>query len=174
MSRADVIPGSGDLAELLTVHLQDEEAVLAAALPSVRAMKAALTQTGADRFPDVAEQHHAILNLLADIKLRRQRFREMLARRLQCPAETLTITFLLSQLPAHSQETLGALVERIRRMANEFVALNRWLTVHLRIHLDAYHRLLCDLTGTAHSSGRYGRAGKAETGDLRPLLQIRG
>lgn len=174
MTRAEVTSGTEDLTELLTVHLQDEESVLAAAVPGVRALKAALTQIGHGRIPELAEQHQAILNILGDIKLRRQRFRELLARRLQCDAETLTITGLLPQLPARSQETLGACAARIRQMAHEFVAISRWLTVHLRIHLDAYQRLLCDLTGTAHSSGRYGPAGRAEAGDLRPLIQIRG
>ena len=39
---------------------------------------------------------------------------------------------------------------------------------------DAYQRVLCDLTGTASNSGRYGPGGAAEADDFRPLLQIRG
>jgi hypothetical protein len=54
------------------------------------------------------------------------------------------------------------------------VTINRWLTIHMRIHLEAYQRLLSDLTGSARSSGRYGPAGNAEASDYRPLIQVRG
>ena len=166
--------GASELADLLAIHLQDEEAVLTAALPVVRALKAALTERTAEPPPEPGEQHQAIIGLLVDIRTRRQRFRELLARRFDCAAETINVSRILNGLPAQPRATLGACAERIRRMASEVVEINRWLTIHLRIHLDAYQRLLCDLTGSAHSSGRYGPAGKAETGELRPLIQIQG
>jgi hypothetical protein len=167
-------PETGDLAELLAIHLDDEEAVLAAALPLVRALKSALLQAGAPRLPDLDERHRAVADLLNEAKARRARFRTLLARRLGCGAETVTVSRVMPLLPAASQESLGACVARIRGMADEFVTINRWLTIHLRIHLNAYRRLLRDLTGSARSSGRYGRAGRAEAGDFRPLIQIQG
>jgi hypothetical protein len=167
-------PVSSDLADLVAIHLQDEEAVLAAALPLVQALKGAFAQPHHEILPAMAERHHAIARVLGDIKNRRQRFRELMARRAQCDVEGITITGLLKNLPTSRREALAACAERIRQMAQEFVAISRWLAIHLRIHLDAYRRLLNDLTGTAHCSGRYGPAGKAEADDVRPLIQILG
>jgi hypothetical protein len=174
VNASDLTSGTGDLAELLAMHLEDEEAVLAAAVPILRALKAALLETREQKLPDLVERHRAVADLLSDVKIRRERFRAQLARRLQCDAETITVSRVLQRLPAGSQDTLGACIARIRDLAEEFVTINRWLTIHLRIHLNAYQRLLCDLTGSARSSGRYGPAGRAEAGNFRPLIQIQG
>lgn len=166
--------GAPDLAELLAVHLHDEEAALAAGLPMVRALKSAMTQSAGDRLAEIADGHQAIAGLFADIKMRRQRFLEQMSRRCQLEARSLTVSLVINTLPTSKRAALHAAAEEVRTLAQEFVAVARWVTVHLRIHLDAYQRLLCDLTGTANHSGRYGPAGKAETSDFRPIIQIQG
>ena len=171
----DVVnPETGDLADLLLMHLQDEESVLATALPLVRALKATLLQSGAQMFPDLIAQHRAVADLFSEVKMRRERFKELFSFRLRCDAESITVSRVLRTLPEAAQDGLGIRVVRIRLLADEFVMINRWLTIHLRIHLNAYQCLLYDLTGSARSSGRYGRAGRAEANDFRSLIQIHG
>src|SRR5262249_50951066 len=131
-------------------------------------------QVNAQTLPEMVERHRTTAELLNDIKVRRERFRELLGRRMQCDADAITVTRVLQMLPADAQRELGGCVARIRAMAGEFGAIQRWLTIHLRIHLDAYQRLLSDLTGSARTSGRYGRAGESEANDYRPLIQVRG
>lgn len=171
---ANVKTEAGELAELVAIHLQDEEAVLAAALPMVRHLKETLTQVTVQALPELVERHRSAADLLGDIKARRERFREVLARRLACDVESATVSRVIDMLPSNAQRELRGRVARIRGLAEEFVVINRWLTLHLRIHLDAYQRLLCDLTGSTRSSGRYGAAGRTEVSDYRPLIQVRG
>jgi hypothetical protein len=164
-----------ELADLLAVHLKDEEAVLAEALPMVRALKSAFTQRlSSERIEEIIAGNQTLASLLGDIKLRRQRFLDVMARRMQCDSATITVSRIMSGVPEYQRGPLQVWADRVRKMAREFVAINRWLGVHLRIHLEAYQRVLCDLTGTASSSGRYGPGGATESDDFRPLLQIRG
>ena len=164
-----------ELADLLAVHLQDEEAVLAAALPMVRALKAAFVKPhGTQEIEEIVAGNESLANLLGDIKTRRQRFLDVMARRMQCDPGGITVTRIMSGIPQYLRGPLEVWADRVRQMAHEFIAINRWLGVHLRIHLEAYQRVLCDLTGTTSSSGRYGPGGAAEADDFRPLLQIRG
>ena len=52
--------------------------------------------------------------------------------------------------------------------------LNHRVSICLRIHLDAYQRILRDLTNSRQGSGRYGPTGNAESHDYRSLIQIHG
>jgi hypothetical protein len=162
------------LAVLCAAHLASEETLLAAALPLVRALKAAFLAKGHESLVAATERHHPFTALVEDMKVQRRRFREGLARHLHCDADDIDISRILNRLPPEERGSLAECAERVRRMADEIVTLNYWLAVHLRIHLDAYQRLLCDLTGTAQNSGRYGPAGQPETDEFRPMLRIQG
>ena len=89
--------------------------------------------------------------------------------------DTLSVAPALSQALGYAfRDPLLLQLTRVRHLANDVVATNHRLSLHLRIYLDAYQRLLRDLTGTASGSGRYGPHGKAESLEYRPLIQIHG
>jgi hypothetical protein len=163
-----------DLADLLADHLRAEEALLTAALPVLRAVQAGFKDRSKDGLPTGTAEQQRLALLVNDMMERRRCWRGDLARRLQCPVGVVSVTRILERLPPDRRAPLRADADRVRDLARELVALNHWLSVHLRIYLDAYRRLLRDLTRTAHHSGRYGRAGKAEVNEFRPLIQIQG
>ena len=174
MNDMQTTPEASDLAGLLADHLQAEEAVLTAALPVLRAIRAAFTDQASGSLPAGTEDQQRLARLVSDMRERRRHWREGLARRLQCPVEAITVSGILDRLPPNRHDLVRADAERVRNLARELVGLNHWLNIHLRIYCDAYRRLLRGLTGTVQHSGRYGPAGKAEVNDFRPLIQIQG
>jgi hypothetical protein len=170
MNQPDAV---NDVATMCAEHLRAEESLLEKALDLVRGARARFAQTGKTT-PESREPYQQLAGMVNDMKVRRRRFRNELGRRLHCEAESVTVTRILDSLPARQRDSIAPRAERVRTMIGELLTINYWLAVHLRIHLDAYQRLLCDLTGTANSSGRYGPEGKTENGDFRPVLQIQG
>lgn len=163
-----------DLATLCACHLGEEETLLAAVLPILRAVKEGFLQRGFGALETQVQRQQDVSGLIDTMRGRRDRLRAELARRLDVAPDEATLSRVLASLPESIQDSLHAGVERVRRMANELVTLNHWLAVHLRIHLDAYQRLLAELTGAGPGSGRYGPAGKTETHEYPPLIQIHG
>jgi hypothetical protein len=163
-----------DLLALCARQLEREEALLAAALPIVRGMQAAFALQSLDAFVAALSGHAAFVKLLEEINTRRQAFRDELGQQLRIAAHKCTLASALAALPANVRPPLVAQAARVRRLADELAALNYRISIHLRIYLDAYRRILRDLTNTSASSGRYGPAGRTEAHDYRPLLQIHG
>lgn len=88
--------------------------------------------------------------------------------------DAITVPIILGRLPIQDRPALEAEVARVRGLAEELTALNRQVSVFVRIHLDAYQRILRDLTHSRRGSGRYGRTGSAEGHEYRSLIQIHG
>jgi hypothetical protein len=164
--------GSPELAALCANHLRDEEALLAAALPLVRAVKNAFGARGFDTFAAALGRHQEFAQMIEKMNVRRMHFRESLGRHLELPSQEVTLSAALARLPDHS--ALAADAARVKRLVDELASLNYWVSVHLRIHLKAYRNILRDLTNTRAGSGRYGPGGKAESLEYRPLFQIHG
>ena len=163
-----------DLAALCAEHLEQEEKLLAAVVPKVRALKEAFLRRQPDGIEQNLERQQEFLTAVSRIKVGRERLRMELAQHLrQRPIQT-TITQAVETLPEPSRAALRASAARIRALAGELVTTIHWLAVHSRVHLDAYQRLLRDITGTRAASGRYGAAGKPEAAEYRPLFEIHG
>jgi hypothetical protein len=165
---------AGDLAALCASHFRHEEALLSAALPIVRAVYAAFSERGFAAVPAALGGHQDFAGLIEEMNRRRQCFRDELARRLGIMAADVSLARVLNRLPASLQATVADSAARARRLAEELAATNFRVSVHLRVHLDAYRRILRDLTNSTTSSGRYGPAGKTESHEYRPLIQIHG
>jgi hypothetical protein len=163
-----------DMVSLCASHLREEESLLAEALPIVRAVQDQFTRTTPVDLNQLGAQHQRFTRLIEETQRRRQRLREEVACPLQVPPHEVRISQVLQFAPPSVKEELLSQVERVRRMADEVVAANHRIALHLRIFLDAYQRLLRDLTRTASGSGRYGPHGNAESQEYRPLIQIHG
>jgi FlgN protein len=111
---------------------------------------------------------------IAALNRERANFRESAARLLMVAPDAITVPTALRNLPAADRAPLAAEFARIRSMAEELAALVRRISVFLRIHLEAYQRILRDLTSSRTNSGRYGPTGNAESHEYRPLLQLHG
>jgi hypothetical protein len=167
-------PKTADLATLCADYLRQEEILLAAAQPMVQGVKEAFTLRGHEAFVAALARHQEFAALLARVNVVRSGFREALSRRLRLAPAEVTLTRALQCVPEPDRRALAADAARLRRLADEMAATNYWISVHLRVHLGAYRRILRDLTNTAAGSGRYGRAGKTESLEYRPLILIHG
>ena len=165
---------TSDIATLCANHLREEKRLLAAALPIVRAVQAALVQSPAALVLEIARDHQELTQLIDDMMRRRQVLREEIACRLNLAAADFSLSQGVRRLPTDSRDALQSQLTRVRQMASELVATNHRLSLHVRIFLDAYQWLLRGLTGTTSGSGRYGPQGKADTPMYRPMLQIHG
>jgi hypothetical protein len=162
------------LRKLCTDHLRHEVEVLTAALLAVRDMDAAFGLHSASGFALTIARHAEVAALIDDLQRRRSQFRESAGQLLAIAAETITVRVVLNQLPARDRVLLMTELARVRQFAQDLAALNHRVSIGLRIHLDAYQRMLRDLTNSRHGSGRYGPTGAAESHDYQPMIQIHG
>jgi hypothetical protein len=163
-----------DLAALCARHLGEEEALLTAALPILRAARDSFTHRNFQDLTKALVRHQEFARLAGAMNHGRRRFSAQLAARLRIDPSRVTLELALSQLPDSAQPALAGRIEQVRKLADELCALNYWVAVHLRIHLEAYRRILRDLTHSSTGSGRYGPAGKAESLDYGPMFHCRG
>lgn len=163
-----------EAADLCANYLRDEEAMLSAALPMVRAVQAFVAQGTPDMTLEITRNYQELAALIDNMVYRRQVLRAEIARRLNQEVATVRLSQFLERLPFDVRNSLQTQLARVRNMAHELVAANHRLSNFVRIFLDAYQCILQDVTRTKSGSGRYGPQGKAESPVYRPLLQIHG
>jgi len=172
------------LRDLIAEHLREEERLLCAAVPIAREVKLAFAQPRVDVLMDSLRGHEEFSRVLDDLRSRRRELGQEITKRIHPPPSPpfsrggagtpLSLTRVIRLLPIAMQDPLLAQLAFVRQLAEELVHLNHWLSVHSRIHLDAYERMLQDLVGAAANSGRYGPQGKTELLEYRPLLEVHG
>jgi hypothetical protein len=165
-------------AEAIATYLRQEEALLAAALPLVQGLQAAFGDAGTAPAADFRAQQE-FLKMAGEVNASRKNLHEEWARQWRLASSGLassafTMERALELLPEPERSECRATAERVQSLAQQVAAVNYTVSIHLRIHLSAYRRILRELTNTSAGSGRYGPAGKAESQDYRPLLHIHG
>lgn len=155
-------------------HVRQEETLLRAALPIVAGVQEAFDKRGMDAWTAALARHGDLVRMMDELQRRRRLFSETVARDLGLPAHQITLAVVQARLSPDLQAVVAEAVADVRTLAHELAAAIFILSVHVRIHLDAYRRILRDLTQTRADSGRYGPAGRAETLDYRPILQLNG
>lgn len=164
---------SAALRSLCTRQISHEASLLTSALQAVHAMETAFRQ----RNPDLAASlrgHEEVARRIAELEERRRDFGLAAARLLGIAPQSVNLLTAVDRLSEPERTPLLAELNRLRASARELAALVGRVSVFLRIHADAYQRILRDLTRSGTSSGRYGPTGNAETHEYRPLLQIHG
>jgi hypothetical protein len=163
------------LTSLCLDHLRQEEALLKAALPVAAGIRDAFSKHNLDAFAAALGGHRQLTRMIDDLQGKRRKFTESAARQLGAPSTEVKLSALQARLPdGPGKIAVADAAGRVRRLAQELAAVNFVVSVHVRVHLDAYRGILRDLTNTKTGSGRYGPAGRAETPDYRPMLQING
>jgi len=163
-----------DVAAMCGAHLREEERLLAAALPIVRTVQHRFNQREPGPLPELVQHQHELTQLIGDMQQRRHLLRAAIAHRLNLVAGNVRLAPLVNGMPPSHKDALLIQLVRVRQLADELVATNHRLSLHLHIYLDAYQRLLQDLTGTPSASGRYGPQGKADVPQYRPMIQVHG
>ncbi len=172
--RNDSPPPMPALPFLCTEHLRHEASVLASALQLLHALEADLRLPDGNGVALAFRRHAELAALIDDLQHQRTQFRAASARLLCAAPESITLGRVVDRLPEQDRSVLLNDLTRVRQMANELAANNRRVSIFVRVHLDAYQRILCDLTNSGRGSGRYGAAGNAESQEYRPLIQIHG
>ena len=162
------------LSTLCGDHLRAEERLLRLALPMVRAVKDAFQNPNADSLMEALSCREEVTRLHDDLHRRRQQLCVEVAQRLHCDRDSIKLPAIVRLLPLELQDPLLSQLAFVRQMAGELAALNYWVSVHVRIHLDAYESVLRGLIGSTANSGRYDPHGKAEAPEYRSLLEIHG
>jgi hypothetical protein len=161
-----------ELARICGEHLKQEELLLGEILPMLRALRDSF---GTPRGQPLAEQQaKPVTQLIEMMTSKRERLRLRLAPWLGVEPRQVTLNMALNQLPAERRRPLDETSARVRGMIEELVKLSYWVSLHLRIHLDTFQRLICDVTNSGSGSGRYGPRGQAEAPAYRPLIEMRG
>jgi hypothetical protein len=159
---------------LCSDHLQHEASVLQSALRLVRAMDTAFRQHSSNLIAPTVNRHAEVAALMEELNRRRAHFRASAARLLKLAPDAVKFSVILNQLSARERPAVATEMARVRVMAEELAAINYRVSIFLRIHLDAYRRILRDLTNSRQGSGRYGPTGSTESHEYRPLIQIHG
>jgi flagellar biosynthesis/type III secretory pathway chaperone len=170
----DSPPLTQALRSLCTAHLSHEASVFTPALRVLSAIDAAFRQSAGNAVAPTLSRHAEVAALIEELQRRRTLFRAAAARLLKIAPAAITMPVVLKHLPAQDRSALESKAARVRGMAQELTALNRRVSIFLRIHLDAYQRILRDLTNSRQGSGRYGPTGNAESHEYRPLIQLHG
>lgn len=160
------------LAASCASHLRHEELLLEAILPILRGIEDSFGKPDFERRTDAEVE--SVAQLIDLMKSRRESFRQDLAPRLGVAARQVTLALALQKLPPAFRPALDAAALRVRAMVEELIGRTYSGSLHLRVHLDAFSRIVRELTGTGAGSGRYGPHGLAEAPTYRPLVQTRG
>lgn len=163
-----------DLSTLCFRYLELAENLFAIVYPKLLAMQSAFRKSATpDSVPNLADSP-GLFAQIQEIQRQRRAVLDEIGSHLGLTSNVVTLSSILGKLPADARNALTNRADRLRRTTVEIASINLWLAVHLRIHLDAYQRLLIAITGTAAGPGRYGAGGKAELSDFRPLIEKRG
>jgi hypothetical protein len=162
------------LRRLCLDHLHREAEVLTAALAAVRAMDDAFGLHSPKGLALAISRHAQVAARIDELQRHRSQFREAAARLLAVAPNVVTVGVVLNRLPAHERSPIAAELASVRLLAQQLTPLNQRVSICVRIHLDAYQRILRDLTNSRQGSGRYGPTGAAESHEYQPLIQIHG
>ena len=130
------------LATLCLDHLQHEDTLLKTALSIVCAIKAAFSERTPDAFVTGLSRHREFSSMVGAIQQRRRHFAETAAGQLGVASAKVTISAVLEHLPKSCRADVAEAAERVRGLAHELAAANFVVSVHVRVHLNAYRRIL--------------------------------
>lgn len=163
-----------DISALCFRYLELAESLFAIVHPKMLAMQTAFRESYvADSVLNLLDSPD-VMGQIQEIQRQRRAVLDEIGSRLGLKSDVVTLSSILGKVPVEARSALVTRADRLRRMTAEIASINLWLAVHLRVHLDAYQRLLVAITGTAAGSGRYGARGKAESFDFRPTIEKRG
>ena len=154
--------------------MEQEEAMLAATLETLRHVRAALIAGDLATLNRALDQQGHTARAASELQVRRKRLRSDLANSLGQPPESVTLQALAKSLPGEPGERLAGCRVRLKKMAEQVDRLNRGNAALVQQSLGFLHRLFVGLTGGQPSSQSYGPGGVRQDTPCGSIIEGRG
>ena len=154
-------------------HGEQEEAMLAATLQSLRRIRLALTQGDLRALEEALESQAHTARAADELRQRRSELRRHLGAVLRIPPQAVTLQILADRLPADAAEKLGRCRARLRTLAADVDQLNRSNAALVGQSLDFLHRFLVEITG-GQAGQSYTCSGQPRQAECGSMIEGRG
>lgn len=162
---------SGDLADRLSQHLQDEESALVFVLDAVRNLHRSLLDLNGNELSASLDNEALALQRAQAVQRRRHQFRDEMSHALGLPADELTLTVLASHTSGPLRDLIVETRRRLSQMAAETNRLNRQNAAMIKQALVLVRGIVGKLTRTAGIGESYNAGGVREEAHVGSLLE---
>jgi hypothetical protein len=154
--------------------MQQEEAMLAETLDSLKQVRAALRGGGIDLLREALDRQNRLTRAAAELRERRAHLRRDMSAALGISPREVTLMGLAAQLPADVATRLADCRDRLSDMAAEVDRLNRANAALVGQSLDFLERFLTEITDGDRSGAGYGPTGATRVSALGSIFEARG
>lgn len=155
-------------------HLQQEEALLAETVESLRQIRAALREGALDALKAALDRQARIANASVELRERRTSLRREVSTVLGLSARDVTLTSLAEYLPREVAAHMLACRDRLTGMAAEVDRLNSANAALVGQSLEFLERFLLEMTAGNQAGCRYSGNGTACEPLMGSLIEARG
>lgn len=167
-------PSATTLSLACLAHMQQEEAMLAETLESLRRVRAALRGGSIDSLKDALNRQARIAHASSELRERRAKLRREMAAALGVPPHGVTLKMLAARLPGEAGARLASCRDRLNAMATEVDRLNRANAALVGQSLDFLERFFIEITGGDRGGSGYSPAGATREPTLGSIIEARG
>src|SRR5262245_12355549 len=162
------------LLELSHQHLLAEEAQIDATLRALEQTRAALLDGNTSVLDDVLARQDELSQAHAELRRKREQFRQQAAGALGVPVELLMLSRLAERFPDEGKARLTQARQRLLRKMDQVKRLRQSSTALVQSYLGLVDQVLLQVTGGRVDGGRYGPAGTQQAPTYDPILEARG
>lgn len=155
-------------------HLQQEEALLAETLDSLRQVRAALREGALDALKAALDRQAHIAHASVELRERRAAMRREVSEVLGLAERDVTLASLADHLPRELALHVRACRDRLSEMAGEVDRLNRANAALVGQSLEFLERFLLEMTAGDNTGARYSGNGAACEPHMGSLIEARG
>lgn len=155
-------------------HMQQEEAMLAETLDSLRLVRAALRGGSLDSLKDALDRQARLAHASQELRERRARLRREMSAVLGIAPQSVTLKMLAARLPGDAGTRLASCRDRLSAMAAEVDHLNRANAALVGQSLDFLERFFIEITGGDRGGAGYSSAGATRAPALGSIIEARG
>ena len=161
------------LALTCLAHFEKEEAMLAATLDAMRAIRSALIARDLQQLETAVSQQQQTAKTAGDLRASRDEIRQRVAESLGMATEHVSLRHVVKLASPRIADRLESCRRRLSEMANEIERMNRANAMLVRHSIDMLHGFLECLAGAATRSNRYDAGGRIEDGSGGTLFDTK-
>lgn len=155
-------------------HMQQEEAILAETLDSLRQVRTALREGNLDSLKSALERQGRIAQASAELREGRASLRQEMSTALGIPVQNVTLMVLAARLPGDVADHLASCRARLSNMAAEVDRLNRANAALVGQSLEFLERFFTEITDGDRGGAGYSSRGTARAPLLGSIIEARG
>jgi hypothetical protein len=167
-------PAATKLSLACVSHMQQEEAMLAETLDSLRQIRSALRDGGLDSLKAALDRQARIAHASAELRDRRADLRRAMSAALGVSPREVTLMNLAARLPRDIAAHLTGCRDRLNDMAAEIDRLNRANAALVGQSLEFLERFLTEITDGDPGGAGYSSSGATREPVLGSLIEARG